>query len=72
MSSPSHTLPLQVGSLGDGSTPEDLFRPFVSVPNMRVIVCGGDGTAGWVISALGAVKPMIAIIPLGTGARERA
>lgn len=41
------------------------------VPNLRVLVCGGDGTAGWILSALDSLKwpsyPPIAIVPLGTG-----
>ena len=38
---------------------------------LRVVVCGGDGTAGWVLSAIDAVHfvsaPAVGIVPLGTG-----
>ncbi|KAK3717363.1 hypothetical protein QZH41_011596, partial [Actinostola sp. cb2023] len=37
----------------------------------RILVCGGDGSVGWVLAALDKVKlqnsPEIAILPLGTG-----
>lgn len=37
----------------------------------RILVCGGDGSVGWVLGALDKVKiklpPYIAILPLGTG-----
>eukprot|EP00931_Biecheleriopsis_adriatica_P056645 TRINITY_DN33572_c0_g1_i1.p1 TRINITY_DN33572_c0_g1~~TRINITY_DN33572_c0_g1_i1.p1 ORF type:complete len:567 (-),score=130.66 TRINITY_DN33572_c0_g1_i1:32-1732(-) len=37
----------------------------------RIVVCGGDGTVGWVLGALEQLeleyKPEVAIIPLGTG-----
>ncbi|KAI6657746.1 Diacylglycerol kinase zeta isoform X4 [Oopsacas minuta] len=39
--------------------------------NVRVLCCGGDGTAGWVMSAMETLqlirKPPIAMLPLGTG-----
>lgn len=41
------------------------------LPRLRVMVCGGDGTVGWVLSTLDSLKwpvyPPIAIVPLGTG-----
>lgn len=41
------------------------------LPHLRVLVCGGDGTVGWVLSTLDSLKwpvyPPIGIVPLGTG-----
>lgn len=46
---------------------------FTNVPNLRVLICGGDGTVSWVMSIMddlkfaGNIFPTVAIIPIGTG-----
>jgi diacylglycerol kinase (ATP) len=46
----------------------ELYR---NTPNLRVLVGGGDGTVGWVLSVLDQIyfreAPSIAVLPLGTG-----
>ncbi|XP_057313377.1 diacylglycerol kinase zeta-like isoform X3 [Hydractinia symbiolongicarpus] len=46
----------------------DLYR---KVPNLRILVCGGDGTVGWILSEIDRLKinppPAVAVLPLGTG-----
>ena len=45
-----------------------LFR---NCPNLRILACGGDGTAGWILSVLDQMEfkpfPPVAVLPLGTG-----
>ena len=47
---------------------------FRNIPNYKILVCGGDGSVGWVLSCLDNVgqdamcqSPPMAIVPLGTG-----
>lgn len=46
----------------------EMFR---KVPHLRILACGGDGTAGWVLSVLDhlqfEVQPALGVLPLGTG-----
>uniref|UniRef100_A0A914CZ71 DAGKc domain-containing protein n=1 Tax=Acrobeloides nanus TaxID=290746 RepID=A0A914CZ71_9BILA len=52
--------------------PEPGLQLFKSVKNANILVCGGDGTIGWVLDAMdkmeyGENRPPVAILPLGTG-----
>jgi|LakMenEpi03Aug12_release.lakeMendotaPanAssembly.Ray.scaffolds.fasta_scaffold4845329_1 diacylglycerol kinase family enzyme len=48
------------------------MRPFLRCTNVRVVVCGGDGTIAWAMKEIDSLKglasrPVIVGIPLGTG-----
>eukprot|EP01060_Flectonema_neradi_P039099 TRINITY_DN847_c8_g1_i1.p1 TRINITY_DN847_c8_g1~~TRINITY_DN847_c8_g1_i1.p1 ORF type:complete len:468 (+),score=74.86 TRINITY_DN847_c8_g1_i1:48-1406(+) len=60
--------PIQICDLSKVK-PEKTLEQYRDVKNLRVIVCGGDGTVGWVMSAMIKANFMapVAIIPLGTG-----
>ena len=65
--------PHQVCSLSEGGPLPGLYA-FRKIESFRIVVCGGDGTAGWVLSSidecckdLACRDPPVAILPLGTG-----
>lgn len=65
--------PLQVFDLQNGGPVPGLFV-FRNVPKYKILVCGGDGTVGWVLQCLDNVgqdavcqSPPIAVLPIGTG-----
>ncbi|EED91322.1 diacylglycerol kinase, partial [Thalassiosira pseudonana CCMP1335] len=62
--------PIQVWDLGKGG-PEKVLKSFSVLSRFQILVCGGDGTVSWIISALEKMDlkrwPPIGILPLGTG-----
>ncbi|NXP21169.1 DGKE kinase, partial [Scytalopus superciliaris] len=68
--------PVQVFDLSK-ITPAKALQLCTLLPcnSVRVLVCGGDGTVGWVLDAIDEMKikgqeryiPQVAILPLGTG-----
>mmetsp|Transcript_2206 Transcript_2206/g.4455 ORF Transcript_2206/g.4455 Transcript_2206/m.4455 type:complete len:1021 (-) Transcript_2206:1848-4910(-) len=64
--------PIQIWDLANGP-PEPILESFLVLSKLRILVCGGDGTVSWIISALDSLNlqqrkwPPIAILPLGTG-----
>ncbi|KAK9851856.1 hypothetical protein WJX84_011935 [Apatococcus fuscideae] len=73
--------PIQVVEL-PREKPEPALQLFAHVPNLRIVVVGGDGTVGWIMGCLDAMvkaaaeggenslpwaPPPLAILPLGTG-----
>ncbi|CAI4228971.1 unnamed protein product [Auanema sp. JU1783] len=52
--------------------PEPGLDLFSAIPNCNILVCGGDGTIGWVLESMDKInfphgRPPVAILPLGTG-----
>ena len=62
--------PIQVWDLADGG-PETVLESFSAFTRLRILVCGGDGTVSWIVSAIENMNlkrwPPMAILPLGTG-----
>ncbi|WOK99666.1 diacylglycerol kinase 1 [Canna indica] len=63
--------PIQVFELSREHGPEMALSLFSNVPNFRILVCGGDGTVGWILNAIDKQKfespPPVSILPAGTG-----
>lgn len=62
--------PRQVFDMLDGG-PTLGLQLYQNVANLRILVCGGDGSVGWVLSEIDKLNfinlPPVAILPLGTG-----
>eukprot|EP00117_Sycon_ciliatum_P023127 scpid28524/ scgid2416/ Diacylglycerol kinase theta; Diglyceride kinase theta len=65
--------PYQVFNLSHGGPMPGLFA-FRKLKSFRILVAGGDGTVGWVLSRMDEMREMfacpnasVAVIPLGTG-----
>ena len=54
---------------------KETIRRMRAVPDLKIVVCGGDGTVQWVFSDIDqlieegvlSTRPGVAILPLGTG-----
>lgn len=60
--------PSQVFDLAKGGPTPGLML-FKALETFRVLICGGDGTVGWVLSEMDKlnIKVQVAVLPIGTG-----
>lgn len=65
--------PYQVFDVSNGGPLPGLYV-FRNIPKYRILICGGDGTVGWVLQCLDNVgqdsvcqTPPCGVVPLGTG-----
>lgn len=67
----------QIIDLAVHRDPVPILQSFLHIKSCRIVVCGGDGTVGWILDSISKarrdadstslINPPIAIFPLGTG-----